>query len=599
MPYIIDTSVVVERAISKLVKDNKIEGTILLPKAVMAELENQANSGRDTGLIGLEEIQELQKYVKKGMIELKLIGERPNIYQIQEAKRGGEIDSYIRDLAYNESATLITADKIQAESARALNIEVIFIPKIDRKEKLLIEKYFDENTMSIHLKEDCAPKGKMGKPGEWSLIEIKKEPLTQQQVQEMAKEIIENARTEARAFIEISRQGSTIVQYKEYRIIITKPPVSDGWEITVAKPIKILKIEDYNLPEKIAERIKIKARGIIIAGQVGSGKSTFAQSLAEYYCSQKFITKTVESPRGLILSNDITQYSKNLASSEEIHDILFLSRPDYIIFDEMRDTPDFKLFTDLRLGGSNVLGVLHGATPLDAVQRFIGRLELGMIPSVLDTIIFIEKGNIGQILTIQMLVKVPSGMTEADLARPVIEVKDLITDKLICEIYSYGEETVVIPLQKGAEKSPSSKLAEKQIENVMRKYLHKFEVEMLGTHKVKVYVPQQDRARIIGIKGSNIAKIEKELGISIDVVTKEETTREEKQRLGYHVTERGNNIIFKIDTSGRMVDIFIEENFLFTTTSSKKGEIKVNKKSELGRKLSYALEDKEKIYIKG
>lgn len=599
MPYVIDTSVVVERAISRLVKEGKIEGLIFLPKAVMAELENQANSGRDTGMVGLEEIQELQKLAKKAKIEVKLLGERPNIYQIQEAKRGGEIDSYIRDLAYNESAILITADKVQAESARALDIEVMFLARKDHKEKLQIEKYFDENTMSIHLKEDCYPKAKRGKPGEWTLLDVDAKKLTTAEVQNMAMEIVEGARTEAKAFIEISRPGSTIVQYKELRIVITKPPVSDGWEITVARPIKILKLEDYNLPEKVAERIKVKARGVIIAGQVGSGKSTFAQSLAEYYASQKLVTKTVESPRGLILSDDITQYSKNLASSEEIHDILFLSRPDYIIFDEMRDTPDFKLFTDLRLGGSNVLGVLHGATPIDAVQRFIGRLELGMIPSVLDTIIFIEKGNIGQILTVQMLVKVPSGMTEADLARPVIEVRELLTDKPLFEIYSYGEETVVIPLQKGSSDSPTQKLAQKQIEKVMGKYLDHFEVEMLGSHKVKVYVPQKDRARIIGTKGENINKIEKELGISIDIVSLEETTREEKQRLGYHVLERGNSILFKIDTPGKMVDVFIGDNFLFTSTSSKKGEIKVNKKSELGRKLSYALEDKEKIYIKG
>ncbi len=599
MPYVIDTSVVIERAISKLVKENKIEGTIFLPKAVMAELENQANSGRDTGLIGLEEIQELQKLAKKGKIEIKLLGDRPNIYQIQEAKRGGEIDSYIRDLAYNESATLITADKVQAESARALDIEVLFIPKVETKERLQIEQYFDAETMSIHLREACPPRGKKGKPGEWKLVNINEKILSQKEVQEMAKEIVERSRTEARAFIEISRPGSTIVQYKEYRIVITKTPVSDGWEITAVRPIKILKIEDYNLPEAVEERVKTKARGVIIAGTTGSGKSTIAQALAEYYASEHFVTKTIESPRSLILSDNVTQYSKNLASSEEIHDILFLSRPDYIVFDEMRDTPDFKLFTDLRLGGSNVLGVLHAATPIDAVQRFIGRLEMGMIPSVLDTLIFIDKGTVAQILTLKMSVKVPSGMVEADLARPVIEVKDLTTDKIIFEIYTYGEETVVMPLQKGAENSPTQKLAEKQIEKVMQKYLDEFEIEMQGSHKVKIYVPQKDRARIIGAKGANINKIEKELGISIDIVSLEETTREEKQRLSYHVTERGNNILLKIDAPGKMVDVFIEDNFLFTSTSSKKGEIKVNKKSELGRKFSYALEDKEKIYVKG
>lgn len=598
MQYVIDTSVVIEHAISKLIKEGKIEGTILLPKAVMAELENQANTGRETGMIGLEEIQELQRLVKKGKIELKIVGERPNVYQMREAKRGGEIDSYIRDLAYIESAILITADRVQSESAKAMDVEVIFIPKIETKEKLQIEQYFDAETMSIHLREACPPRAKKGKPGEWRLVNVNEKIFSQKDIQDMTKEIIERSRTEPRAFIEISRPGSTIIQYKEYRIVITKTPVSDGWEITAVRPIKILKIEDYNLPEAVEERVRTKARGVIIAGTVGSGKSTFAQSLAEWYASQHFITKTIESPRSLILSDNVTQYSKNLASSEEIHDILFLSRPDYIVFDEMRDTPDFKLFTDLRLGGSNVLGVLHAATPIDAVQRFMGRLELGTIPSVLDTLIFIDKGTVAQILTLKMSVKVPSGMLEADLARPVIEVKDLTTDKVIFEIYTYGEQTVVMPLQKETAQSPAAKLAEKQIEKEMRKYCDEVEVEMIGTHKVKVYVPQQDRARIIGTKGANIMKIEKELGISIDVETLE-TSREEKKRLSYHVTERGNNIIFKIDTPGKTVDVFIEETFLFTSTTSKKGEIKMNKKSELGRKLSYALEDHEKVYIKG
>ena len=121
----------------------------------------------------------------------------------------------------------------------------------------------------------------------------------------------------------------------------------------------------------------------------------------------------------------------------------------------------FNLYTDLRLAGSNLVGVLHAATTIDAVQRFIGRLDVGMIPSVLDTIIFIEKGTIEKLLTLRMIVKVPSGMTEADLARPIVEVSDFMTSKVLYEIYSYGEETVVIPLIE-EKQSPTKLLAEKQ-----------------------------------------------------------------------------------------------------------------------------------------
>ena len=191
-----------------------------------------------------------------------------------------------------------------------------------------------------------------------------------------------------------------------------------------------------------------KARGIIIAGEPGSGKSTFVQALAEFYSNSGFIVKTVESPRDLQLPEQITQYSKNFASSSDIHDILFLSRPDYVIFDEMRDTPDFILYTDLRLGGSECIGVLHSASPIDAIQRFIGRLEVGMIPSIVDTVLFIKGGQIDTLLSLALKVKVPSGMTESDLVRPVIEIRDFVSNKLYYEIYKYGEETVVVNISK-------------------------------------------------------------------------------------------------------------------------------------------------------
>ncbi|HLC58600.1 MAG TPA: PINc/VapC family ATPase [Candidatus Nanoarchaeia archaeon] len=605
--YVIDTSVIIERLVSQFIKNKKIVGKILIPKAVLAELEHQANTGQEIGFLGLEELQTLQDLNKKGKIELQFVGERPNLYQVIEAKRRGEIDALIRDIAYAEGAILVTADKVQSESAKALGMEVMYCGRKELAEKLEMEKYFDNITMSVHLKEGCTPQAKKGGPGNWKLEEVGKEKLTQLQVENMAKEIVERARIEPNAFIEISRPGSTIVQYKDYRIVITKTPVSDGWEITSVKPIKVLKIEDYNLPDKIAERVKAKARGVIIAGTTGSGKSTFAQSLAEYYAASKFVTKTVESPRSLILSESITQYSKNLASSEEIHDILFLARPDYIIFDEMRDTPDFVLFTDLRLGGSNVLGVLHAATPIDAIQRFIGRLDTGMIPSVLDTLLFIDKGTVSQILTVQMIVKVPSGMTEADLARPVIEVKDYLNDKLVFEIYSYGEETVVIPVQEGGEfVNPTNRLAEKQLERELKQHVDPVKVKMLSSGRAEIYVPAEEIARIIGKEGKNIDKLEKQMGIKLTVKelvdngSIEDEEDSNRSPINYKIEESKKAVVFKLapQYSGASAELHVDNHFLLATTVGKNAELKINKKSQLGRELLNDLNKGRKIEIR-
>jgi len=83
-----------------------------------------------------------------------------------------------------------------------------------------------------------------------------------------------------------------------------------------------------------------------------------------------------------------------------------------------------EFFSDLRLAGVGMVGVIHANSPLDAVQRFIGKIELGIIPNVLDTVVFVKDGKIAKVYELELKVKVPSGMTEQDLARPVIEVRN-------------------------------------------------------------------------------------------------------------------------------------------------------------------------------
>ena len=149
----------------------------------------------------------------------------------------------------------------------------------------------------------------------------------------------------------------------------------------------------------------------------------------------RIITNPVDAKiLSLLLKENITQYAISRGTPQEIHDILLLSRPDYTLFDEMRNTVDFKLFADLRLAGIGLAGVVHATNPIDAIQRFVGRIELGVIPQVIDTVIYIKNGQVFKLLSLEMTVKVPSGMTEADLARPVVVVKDFETGNLEYEL---------------------------------------------------------------------------------------------------------------------------------------------------------------------
>lgn len=73
-------------------------------------------------------------------------------------------------------------------------------------------------------------------------------------------------------------------------------------------------------------------------------------------------------------------------------------RPDYSVFDEVRKTRDFQIFSDLRLAGVGMVGVVHASDAIDAIQRFISRLDIGIIPHVIDTVIFVKDGEVKKVL---------------------------------------------------------------------------------------------------------------------------------------------------------------------------------------------------------
>lgn len=588
MRIVPDTSVIVDGRITKIVQEDEFKGCeVVIPEAVVSELENQANRGRETGFNGLKELKNLQDLYNEGKIDLIYVGKRPTLEQISLAK-GGEIDAMIRDTAQDNDATLVTSDKVQTEVAKAQGLEVMYMRQemVEYKD-LEITKYFDKNTMSVHLKEDVVPMAKKGTPGNIKLTKIGRRSLSYAEIESMAREIVERAKSDFKSFIEIEREGATVVQFREYRISIARPPFSDGFEITVVRPVAKVSLSDYRLPDKLIERLRERAKGILISGPPGAGKTTFAQAIAEFYSKDlNSVVKTMESPRDLQVGAEVTQYAPLERSMEKTADILLLVRPDYTIYDELRKTRDFKIFADMRLAGVGMIGVVHATRPIDAIQRVIGRVELGIIPSIVDTTVFINDGNVAAVYDVSLTVKVPSGMLEADLARPVIEIRDFDTGDLVNEIYTYGEQTIVMEVKPTSyEKTPVQKIAEREILREVKKTVPRarIEVEMKSDKRATVWMDEEFIPKLIGKKGKTIDEVERRIGISIGVEPFQQRIKQIEEKYNVDVELAGNYVIlnFGKDNIGTPFDILVDGDYLFTATVGKKGTIKIKKDIEL------------------
>ena len=183
----------------------------------------------------------------------------------------------------------------------------------------------------------------------------------------------------------------------------------------------------------------------------------------------------------------------------------------------MRDTKDFELYTDLRLAGVGMVGVVHATSPIDAIQRFVGRVELGMIPSIIDTVIFIENGGVKKVYELETTVKIPHGLREADLARPVVVVKDFLTGSPEYEIYVFGERTFVVPIKK--QEKPRDFKIRISLERFLRKYIpdESVEIKLTEDGRAIILVDTEYYNYLLGKPRRKLERIGKKLGVEIEL----------------------------------------------------------------------------------
>ncbi len=384
-----------------------------------------------------------------------------------------------------------------------------------------LEELLKEDVHTVFIKADCPPRVKRGSIGQLRLVDVEEaddgqwDTLRMESLQEELVGLVDEHRHRSDCFLEIDRKGCQVIQLGDLRISCAWPPFADAREITIVRPVAKLSLGDYALDQRLIDRLADHHRGVFICGRPGSGKTTLAQAIAEYLDTEVgAMVKTMEAPRDLQLADRITQYAPLEGDLEKTAEIIFLVRPDFVIFDEVRRARDFEIFSDVRLAGVGLLGVTHANSALEAIQRLIGKVELGLVSQVLDTIIHVEAGQIEQVMELRMTVKPPTGMQE-ELARPVIEVVEFPSGKITHEMFAFGSEIAVVPVEgrtQGAL-SPMKTLARDQLVHIIQQWVGvQCQVQFKGEGSATIYAPQNMISTLIGKGGENVRQLQDELG---------------------------------------------------------------------------------------
>jgi ATPase len=134
-------------------------------------------------------------------------------------------------------------------------------------------------------------------------------------------------------------------------------------------------------------------------------------------------------------------------------------------------------------------------------------------------------GEVQKVYSLELTVKVPEGMSEEDLARPVVIVKDFINDVAEYEVYVFGEEIFVTPIGKSRrlEHAVSDKRLVSRIVRVLRKYVPPEEISIVrgDDGSIVIQVPDAYIGVVISKGLPKLENIRRKFNVQIKVKPKE------------------------------------------------------------------------------
>ena len=156
-----------------------------------------------------------------------------------------------------------------------------------------------------------------------------------------------------------------------------------------------------------------------------------------------------------------------------------------------------------------------------------------------------------------------------------------------------------MPVSKKKQKNGMALLAEKKILDIIRRFDPSPKVEFLSESSIRVFVSKESIPSIIGRNGSNIKELENELNLHIDVEENNSISEVFDHALQFDFSESRTALVLDVGRkySGNIAEIFANNEFLFSSKISRKGHIKILKRSSDGKIFSRTVNSKNDITV--
>ena len=435
-----DTSVIINGALSRLIESGKLsECELIIPIAVIDELQAQASRGRDIGLKGLEELRRIRALAEERGLVIKFSGERPSLEDIKLA-RSGRIDALIRDVARTEGGKLYTSDYVQALIAEAEGVPVEYIEPYERVEEFSFKKYLKPNVLSLYLRIGVPPLARILEAGEIRVVRLDDKPCGEEELNRVLEELMAVVRVREEADVTMLRPEAMIIETREFRISLAKPPFSDSLEAAIHRnPLDL--IPEKKLVDPIVGECLEKPRGILVLNSEKFYTYPIAERIAERLQSRGLVTRIVGYARRV--NPTPFYYGPIDGDLEKSVEYILANALDYVIFDEIRRPRNFRLIKELRDSGLGVLAFLASGSPRLAMGMMLESIRLTSIPELFDEMILLDGRGVSEIYGLSLSVKHSKELGEGAKPVPVVEVTGSKTGVKACEVYEVDGLPVV------------------------------------------------------------------------------------------------------------------------------------------------------------